>query len=493
MFSRRGSRFNRRRIGAGGGALYSSPLQGVTGLLLLVDTNTNTVLDKSGQGNVPTVQGSAGTFGATFNGRTVLTMTTGKALTYAGPVVTHRVGADKPFTIVLIYRPATVGAAQNLAGWALSSGGASDRGHHLRAATTTRDHQCLLRDDAALTTTITDTDNTWFHEPQLIVFRYSGTAGFFDLNGATGGSIAQDRGTLTPDNFSVWCFNALSGLNATGNGELAILAVYDHNLSAAELDIVTALAYSMGISVADIPAVTQVTGFGIGQSNMRGPAGSITGTAGVRGMNLDGFIRDAPTTLNDGGASDTIFTTLHNETGQHKSLMLMVGESLVTTEGYPQVGICSMAKGGTTAIEWAVDAATTTLYGAAINFINRVLRQTGTTCDFIVVSQGEEEADDAVNAPLWAGRWDAIADALQTAYPGVILVFVELSATNPNPAVYTEWDVVRAQQELMADAPNDRYVVQAPDLSAAPDVHYTEAELRTLGADIAAQLQAAGL
>lgn len=465
-----------------------------TDLQILIDSATDSVNDRSLLTNVATVQGSAGTFADDFNENPALAMATGQGITYTGDVVDNHIGSDLPYTIVAIVLPTTVGGAvQNIAGWARETGGGADKGAHLRCSNTARNWQSLLRDDGGLATTIQDTGNTWFHRPQMMIFRQTGIAGSFDMCGVNDAPQAQDRGLLTPENFSVWCFLAASGLNATGNGQLQMLAVYSIDIPQAIRDIWIGHATALGIPVAGAPAVDELTGIFWGQSNGEGPFGTITPTVGVVGYDLDSFVKMAPTSLNNGDTPAT-FPTLYPVPGPRQALALFVGRHLVNDYGVARAGLISTCRGGSTASEWVFDTSNPplTLCAASLLWIGFFSTINGVFVAgkrYMVVYQGEADSAVEADALAWSTKWTAIIDSVQAFFGELFpVIFVNLSATNPDPTNFPFWQTTRAGIASMAQPAKNWYVVQAPNAPNPPDVHLAEPQLDDLGSTIATLL-----
>jgi hypothetical protein len=461
-----------------------------TNVLFLLDASTGSSDDRSNGANAKTIEGSAGSFGLTFNGFNALTMVTGQALTYTGTAQAYYSGVqDVPYTLVMLYRPITVSSNQNLIGWSRSTGGASDKGANLRTVGGNRHHSSLLRDDANLSTTINDTLNTWFRAPQLMIYRQTGTQGAFNHNGGSGALQAQNRGVLTSEFFNVWCFRANSGLNATGNGEAVCGCAYDQDISAANEGFWRLYASALGLNISGLTAVDEITGALGGQSNGEGPAGTIDPTPGVVSYDLDSFKRKAPSSANNGGV-DATFPGLFPLAGPHKALGLFIAEALIRVHGRNQAGIISCCRGGSTATDWAFGTTNppATLTAALLLYIQFAQQNAGVFIAnkrYTVIYQGEADSAVEANALAWAGKWTAWATSYQLLFPDSPIIWVDLSATNPDPINFPFWQTTRAGIASMAQPANNWWVIQAPDCPNPPDVHLGEPELRTLGYNIA--------
>lgn len=497
--SRRGRRLNRRGLATAAATAAAVLPPNLTGVLLELWAESGTTADRSGQGNTVTEVGGAPVIGASARcaGATSINFTVGKCLQVTGPVVTHRVGADKPWTQVLIQRPTTVGAAQQLMGWT-RQGGASDLVHLTYAEVSgSRRYRNILRADAGGAGATVDSTAQWDAAPEMLFVICDGTSIAYYVNNVAAGPTvpAQNQGTFTPTEYDVMCRNAFSGLNATGSGDLLYKATVDHAIDSTERGLLAQFAfdkYGMGASGATGP--TQKVGILIGQSNGR-LAGTTTLTNGskVRAYSLDNFWRLNPTSSQNDAAA--VYTGVFNEAqGASVNWGLFACDAMAGDTGL-SYGLITNAKGSTgtggaagpaSATNWFPSTLTSTLYGAAMATIGRAALISGATPLFALIDIGEE--DSKAGASTWTLA--NIKTDLRTKYPGIILIVRQLRATNPNVGTYPSWDGTVALQAAEHNPGDGVYVIASPDDagSYSDGVHMTVAAHLAFGQLVAVTL-----
>ena len=109
----------------------------------------------------------------------------------------------------------------------------------------------------------------------------------------------------------------------------------------------------------------------------------------------------------------------------------------------------------------------------------------------ITFIQGESDAERATNASMWGTRFARLVRHWRRDLGGVPIILVRLSATNPNPAHFPYWGVVREAQDDAAAKIRNVILVSSDDLpKRAIQPHYTTRGYELLGARMAVAFDA---
>lgn len=131
---------------------------------------------------------------------------------------------------------------------------------------------------------------------------------------------------------------------------------------------------------------------------------------------------------------------------------LAFSDRMATLRPDDEIGILSVAKGGTTMGQWQPDWGWASLYGAMLRRAQLVEAQ-GYGIAGLCFWQGESDAQSATAAADWGAGFTSMVRCLRQdlAHPSLPVVFCRLH-TNPNISGYPAWDEVRKRQWTMRAA-----------------------------------------
>lgn len=462
MFARRGGRFNRRGIGSANTAF--TPLQ-VAGLVewfhaeSTTHTGDGTVVtattDRSGQGNNG-VEGAAGAgpiYRATrWGGKPAVEWTTGDWLSFSGStLVAAATGDDKPITVVALMQPFT-NSQMNVWGFGNS-------GNSVRCSGSTdgsRHYRTDCRGDGGTVKTVAGNDQLHHLCPQVVVWRRSANARVRgDGVDDSGGAKDTDVGVITPNRFVIGA-QGMSGQTINARGLIRQLLVWNRELSDTELAqverylAVDGLLHKSGLGITDAPSIVFVV---VGQSNAegRGSTGYTLLSSGVYVFGHDLFYHAASEPISDPTNQVYQEGTHVAQTGWTCAMADYLRENGVTED----IIILQCAIGATSSTEWVNGLTTSppsggTLPGVCKLRLDDVARRANTELVFII-NQGEQNAQDAVEAAAWDNDWDAFLTEMLTRYAGkfrggaIKHIVQKQAATVPTPgASYPNWSDMRA-------------------------------------------------
>lgn len=170
------------------------------------------------------------------------------------------------------------------------------------------------------------------------------------------------------------------------------------------------------------------------------------------------------------------------------------GSSLAVYRGQRDVGLVHSGKGSTFLGEWTRNLSTSTLYGAMLARTRAALSAApaGAAIKGLIWYQGESETTNAALAGNWASTFLTMYDHLvaDLGVPGLKAIVTEIGI---NPAGYTYWGTVQAQQRSLDGARDGAIAcVSAADLAGivGNQIHLTTASQVTLGQRYAARMAA---
>jgi hypothetical protein len=242
--------------------------------------------------------------------------------------------------------------------------------------------------------------------------------------------------------------------------------------------------------------VAQRVLLGFGYSNMVGPNGSAALAQGsrIRGFDLDGTWTTNPTRLNSGSPTVVPLFPLWTNGAPQRALMLYVAEALAGTISKDDtIAVVSTAQNGSNIADWAVNSATTELYGATRAVLGEMFLDPDTkTVDAVCIYLGATDGDTEEKATTAGARLGAIIAGLRAEYwfgpRRPVYVIVPPVTVPADPAPWGAfWEPMRSSLYTLNDPPNRVYTIDAPPVTSNADkLHHDEAELRVIASRIAA-------
>lgn len=231
-----------------------------------------------------------------------------------------------------------------------------------------------------------------------------------------------------------------------------------------------------------------------GQSNMSGRAPLAGAPVSVNGSRIFRWLQDDsgtwvqnPVEPMDLATGEALSVAI--DTDAAFGPQLAFADHMATLRPLDEIGLLSVAKGGSSIKNWQPDWGWASLYGATVRRAMLVQDQ-GYTIAGLCFWQGETDAQSAAAANDWGAGFTAMVRSLREdlGSPSLPVAFCRLGA-NPGLSGYPAWDEVRRRQWTMR-GPGLKWV----DLDGIPmqsdKLHATQAGYITAGQRMADAMDA---